>query len=471
MKIVSLIFMITLFFSININAAEIGSKHELGLSFIGSHEYEEPKIMNLRSGSQAADDHIGNLGFLYNYKKGFLNNSNSLNEFEFDASYLFLTQSYWSATTGLMEDIDVETYNVRGLYGLQLSDKLMLKSGLGYRHLYHFWQNRQSTTGAFGYDREQDYIYIPIVAEINMPIPELKLDGKLNIEFDHIMEGNNTSYFGYLGGANQDTDFENNDGYAWKVSYEGKKGNLIIEPYYEFMYVETSNVANDLNEPANTTTEIGLRVKKEFNSNRSKAPEMDEILKNDNYYFGVQLLRSKIDNGLTDFTGTATENERDYGYSIVTGMKILDDTRGKLALELAYNQFGHSIASANNGDEFITDGRLRNGAFSRDRTITIEGNNFTHEIESYSTSLGLKPTLEMLDSYINLNFGLHRYSQFETDIFLGANPTFNTYEGVDVYHGIGLGHDRGNLSLSVDYLEHDMYYDAKSISASLKYNF
>ena len=73
--------------------------------------------------------------------------------------------------------------------------------------------------------------------------------------------------------------------------------------------------------------------------------------------------------------------------------------------------------------------------------------------------MGLKPTLEMLDSYINLNFGLHRYSQFETDIFLGANPTFNTYEGVDVYHGIGLGHDRGNLSLSVDYLEHDMYYD------------
>ena len=77
----------------------------------------------------------------------------------------------------------------------------------------------------------------------------------------------------------------------------------------------------------------------------------------------------------------------------------------------------------------------------------------------------------MLDSYINLNFGLHRYSQFETDIILGSKPTFNTYEGVDVYHGIGLGHDRGNLSLSVDYLEHDMHYDAKSISASLKYNF
>ena len=46
---------------------------------------------------------------------------------------------------------------------------------------------------------------------------------KLNIEFDHIMEGNNTSYLGYLGGSNKDTDFENNDGYAWKVSYEGKK--------------------------------------------------------------------------------------------------------------------------------------------------------------------------------------------------------------------------------------------------------
>jgi hypothetical protein len=93
-----------------------------------------------------------------------------------------------------MKDIDTEIYNLRALYGVQLSEKLMLKSGLGYRNLYHFWQDRQSTTGAYGYDREQDYTYIPIIAELKMPIPELNLDGKLNLEFDQIIEGNNTSY-------------------------------------------------------------------------------------------------------------------------------------------------------------------------------------------------------------------------------------------------------------------------------------
>ena len=37
----------------NLSAAEVGTKHEYGLSFLGSYEYEEPKLMNLRSGSQA----------------------------------------------------------------------------------------------------------------------------------------------------------------------------------------------------------------------------------------------------------------------------------------------------------------------------------------------------------------------------------------------------------------------------------
>ena len=75
-----------------------------------------------------------------------------------------------------MTDIDTEIYNLRALYGLQLSKKLMLKSGLGYRYLFHHWKNRVTTTGGKGYDREQDYTYIPILAELNSSKGILKFE-------------------------------------------------------------------------------------------------------------------------------------------------------------------------------------------------------------------------------------------------------------------------------------------------------
>jgi len=94
-----------------------------------------------------------------------------------------------------MQDIDVETFNLRALYGFQASKKFMLKSGIGYRHLYHYWQNRQGSTGAYGYDREQEYTYIPIIAELNSS------KGIFKLEYDYIFKGTNNSYAGYLGGA------------------------------------------------------------------------------------------------------------------------------------------------------------------------------------------------------------------------------------------------------------------------------
>ena len=473
-KVINQFLVFMLIFQINLNAAEIGSKHEYGLSFLGSYEYEEPKLMHLRSGSQAADDKLENIGFLYNYKDAFIADS-YLNEFEFDASYQFLTQTYWSNGTGTMEDIDTEIYNLRALYGIQLSDKLMIKSGLGYRHLYHFWQDRRSTTGHYGYDREQDYTYIPIIAELKMPIPELNLDGKLNLEFDQIIEGNNTSYAAYLGGSNKDSEFKNSDGYIWKVSYEGKRGDLTFEPYYEFMRVDDSTVANSLHEPANTTKEIGLKITKAYNSQRTAASDFKEVIGNDDYYFGIQLLKSEVETGMYAPTGTAKINEDDYGYSIVSGMKVLDEINGqpiKLDVELAYNQFGEAVQSCNNGDTTKTDGRYRNGLYSAGTTLTCTQNNNDVIIESYSTTLGIKPSIDLSNgAFVNANLGLNRWNQSEHDVVPGTNNAGTNYDGYDTYYGLGLGINTDNLTLSAEYLKHDMYYDAETISASLKYNF
>ena len=474
LRTIFFLFIIIILHQASLSAAELGAKHEYGLSFLGSYEYEEPKLMHLRSGSQATDDELENLGFLYNYKNAFIADS-YLNEFEFDASYQFLTQTYWSNGTGTMKDIDTEIYNLRALYGIQLSDKLMVKSGLGYRHLYHFWQNRISSTGHYGYDREQDYTYIPIIAELKMPIPELNLDGKLNIEFDQIIEGNNTSYLGYLGGAYRDLSFKNSDGYAWKVSYEGKRNDFTFEPYYEFMHIDDSTVTSGSHEPANTTKEIGLKITKAFNSQRTAASDFKEVIENDDYYFGIRLLKSEVETGMYAPTGTAKIDEDDYGYSIVSGMRVLDEINGqpiKLDVEVAYNQFGESVQSCNNGDTIKTDGRYRNGLYSAGTTLTCNQNNNDLIIESYSTTLGIKPSIDLSNGvFVNANLGLNRWNQSEHDVVPGTNNAGTNYDGYDTYYGLGLGINTDNLTLSVEYLKHDMYYDAKSISASLKYNF
>ena len=289
---------------------EIGTAHEFGLSYPLYYEDDEPKLMYLRAGI-GEDDPLKNLGISYNYKNSFLLND-YVTEFEFDNSFQFFKQNYWSNGTGTMKDIDVEIFNSRLLYGITASEKLKIKPGLGYRRLYHFWQDRQSTTGAWGYDREQDYTYIPIIAELKMPIPELDLNGILKIEFDHIIEGNNRSYAAYLGGANKDSHFRNNDGYIWKTSYKFDHLGFSYEPYYEFMSVEESDVVNGSTEPSNLTTEYGLRVTKVFGENKSDADlNHKTIFSNDKYYFGIQALFSKVETGMSAPTGTAKIEEED----------------------------------------------------------------------------------------------------------------------------------------------------------------
>ena len=466
-------------FSFNLIAAELGIKHEYGLSILGSYDYEEPKLMHLRSGMKAEDDRLKNFGLLYNYKNAYLLYG-YLNEIELDTSYQDLTQTYWSNGTGTMKDIEVQIYNVRALYGIQLSDKLMFKTGLGYRHLYHFWQNKRSTTGAIGYDREQDYSYVPFIAELKMPIPELDIDGKLNIEFDQILEGNNTSYLAYLGGSSEDMKFNNNDGYIWKVSYEGKINDFTFEPYFEFMHVDDSDIYNNSHEPLNTTKEYGIKITKALNVNRYTTTDFKKFINNDNFYFGFKFLEAETETGLYDQTGTAKINDKDYGYSIISGAKLLegysslDDRKIRVDMEMAFNYFGETASSCSTGDTFFTDGRYRNNLVPAGSTLTCASDDIVISIESYSTTIGLKPSLYLISMnnvFINTNLGISRWNQHERNSVPGSTFGSTNYEGYGTYYGVGLGMTSKNLNISAEHSKHKMYYDAVITSASLKYNF
>ena len=84
---------------------ELGSQHTVGLGFLYDYEYSEPNFMHLRSGQSATADEFANIGLLYNYKNAFIKNG-YLSEFEVDSSAQFLTQTYWSNSTGTMKAID-----------------------------------------------------------------------------------------------------------------------------------------------------------------------------------------------------------------------------------------------------------------------------------------------------------------------------------------------------------------------------
>ena len=472
----SFILLLYLIFSTsNLNAGTFGS-HEFGVKLLGFYEYDEPSgFMHLRAGVGEKDDRPkAGYGLTYTFNKSFILND-LLTEFEFDNSFKKYEQDYWSAATGILKGTDVEIYNTRLLYGISASDKMMFKSGFGYRHLYHFWQNMFSTTNNWGYDREQEYYYIPFIAELKMPIPEINLNGTLKVEFDHIFNGNLTSYAAYQG--EEDRGSHNDDGYIWKVSYKvTNDNNISFEPYYLFMSVEESEIgifpSTSWQEPSNLTKEYGLNIKKAFGDRGMTSEDNHKrILEDDKYYFGIEALYTEVDIGYSQLTGTSKIDEKDRGYSIITGMKILEEPKFGLNARVAFNQFGKARFGCNTNDTFVTDGKLYHGRFAPGTTITCNVDNLDHTVETYSTTIGILPYYNLGNFYLNANAGFNRWDQAFLEHGKGVSNLSYDYTGIDFYHGFGLGANIGNFTFELAKLNYNMHYDAESLNAAIKYNF
>ncbi|MDB9762595.1 hypothetical protein OAC06_07255 [Alphaproteobacteria bacterium] len=121
-------------------------------------------------------------------------------------------------------------------------------------------------------------------------------------------------------------------------------------------------------------------------------------------------------------------------------MKIIDNIKGlplRLHLEVAFNQFGDSKISANNGDSLITDGRYVNGLYAAGTTVTAWVNNNDVVIKSYSTSVGIKPSFMIIDNlFLNGNIGLHSWNQVENDFSPNNNWYRTEYKGTDIEQNI-----------------------------------
>ena len=452
---------------------QVGITHEFGFQITGFYSYDEPHFMHTRSKlvDQIKDESksLQNFGFVYNFKKSILFNQ-YLGEFELDADYRHTQHDYWSNATGTATNIENHIYNLRTMYGFQLTDKLMLKSGLGWRSLKHPLGGIKTTTGANGYDRIQEYRYVPFLAEIKMPISSI--DGELKLEYDHVFYGYNSSEQGHLSG-NRDLNFRNDDGYMVKAAYKIPYESIYLEPYYEFHSIEESTVDTGTYEPSNTTDEYGIKVTQKFGENKlTSIPKAKRKNINDNYYFGFGLMQTEVESGFSSLTGTAKQEEQNLGKKLFAGISLNDN----LDLEFALNKFGETILTCNNTDTIVTDGRYNKAADPNGTTLTCSADNVSVNIISNSLVAAIKPkSPEVIIKDHSLNmyllFGLNAWDQSETTLTVGTSTSANDYSGASKMYGMGGTIQKNNLNFSFEYQDFDMYYHAKSFGASLSYKF
>jgi len=135
-----------------------------------------------------------------------------------------------------------------------------LYSGVGYRYL-----NDDTSFDPYGYERESNYLYIPLGGEI---YANLKADWYwgAGIELDYLAWGMQRSHRSDIG--RDDVDNRQNSGYGYRASvrfeHKSKKAVFAIEPFYRYWDIDDSEIEYDGYEyglePDNSTKEIGVQL-------------------------------------------------------------------------------------------------------------------------------------------------------------------------------------------------------------------
>ncbi len=183
-----------------------------------------------------------------------------------EGSFSIGTVDYTSQETGSDDDLEHRMIELRGLFGKSFeSDQYILKAtpyfGIAHRYLYTEGENRITTTGHWGYDRDVYYLYSPLGIEFEwQTIDDLVV--KPTIEYDFFWQGTVKSHLSYLG----DTDLEHHQssGYGFRasVALESQTNivNVTFKPFIRYWHIEESDWVYYTVEPENETLEVGLEL-------------------------------------------------------------------------------------------------------------------------------------------------------------------------------------------------------------------
>lgn len=157
----------------------------------------------------------------------------------------------------------------------RLNEELLFYYGLGYRRLIDMSGGMISTKGYLGYDRESQYIYMPVGIEYYRKINhEWSVNGV--IEYDIFLKGIQTSYMTDLNNISYsyDDDVVNhqNKGYGFRIAAKFMNDTVSFEPYFRYWNIGISDydyvtfdspLGSQLYrvwEPSNNSTEIGINI-------------------------------------------------------------------------------------------------------------------------------------------------------------------------------------------------------------------
>lgn len=127
--------------------------------------------------------------------------------------------------------------------------------GLGTRYLVNDGAGRFTTTGAYGYTRLSRYQYLPLGVTFHSHNNTLET----NLEVNLLLQGKQTSYL-----QNYTAQNPQSKGTGFRASMMFKKDKWALGPYAHNWTVQDSAVDAGYYEPANTTTELGVKLRYDF---------------------------------------------------------------------------------------------------------------------------------------------------------------------------------------------------------------
>jgi len=152
------------------------------------------------------------------------------------------------------DNVDDNLFEIRGLMGVDsfgVSSLSTLYIGLGYRYL-----NDDSSSDASGYERESNYLYMPVGVETSRAVDGGWVVGG-TAEFDVFLWGHQTSDLRKFGEGVIEND--QHSGYGFRASLRFEKDDFVIEPFIRYWNIDESDVDHGWVEPANETTEYGVK--------------------------------------------------------------------------------------------------------------------------------------------------------------------------------------------------------------------
>jgi hypothetical protein len=223
---------------------------------ISRYHYEEPDFMKLTG------DQIGAVGAYT-----FTNPNRVYSRIDLRAAYGSLKYQ----GSGTLDNVPDWIFEARAVVGKDFlaSDSVALSPyiGLGYRYLYNDLRG-YSSTGAVGYQRVSQYLYVPVGLTARFRTGERWVVAPM-VEYDAFLGGRQYSQLSDTGIGYSDASNRQHNGYGYRASLMLESGRWAFGPWLQYWNIKDSDtvpigLGYTAMEPANWTREYGVEVRYRF---------------------------------------------------------------------------------------------------------------------------------------------------------------------------------------------------------------